>query len=275
MEHYEDLRRGTASEETLRILEEDLSKPASEVRKCLGLSGGEPAPMSRGVSPDDWDEGEVLNLIRPGSWEERDSSMKEVLRYATFAAAACVLVAVGALSGMALRGPRGPAPPTPNDFQWLVADAVAVPIPHQGAEQGTITVKPSGGFVVSKGQDYKLAIRSRHGGYVTIVRLDATQSDVRPRRGQPPISIKEGKSVIPGEFRPPSRPSTMLVIITEEPATEIVRTAFSKHPSSEEDLNRTLTEMSSLLKEAGLRWFEEGRATLEPSEVATDRGRGN
>jgi hypothetical protein len=152
--------------------------------------------------------------------------------------------------------------------ELLLADVRVQPAQQRAGEFSWIAIDAQGNYRIGAEQDFEMVIRSPRKGYATVVQLAPGRRDVRPREGGREIRVEAFQSFRYGPFRPPSEPTTVMVIITETPASEAVLGALPAHgaPPSQVDSIKIQSALRDVLSRAGHRWFVLSRINLLPDQ---------
>jgi hypothetical protein len=161
------------------------------------------------------------------------------------------------------RGRHGPEP-SGQSGELVLAGLTAVPRDSRAAEAARVMLDDQGVYRIAGGRDFALQIRSPRRGVATLVLLGSGPPVVYPLPGQADIAVEP---LEPRKFGPLDRPearTTVLVLVTATPASDIIRQQVTAPRAALEEPDRLLAELEQALWTAGQRWVALGRITVEP-----------
>jgi hypothetical protein len=193
--------------------------------------------------------------------ETRRARRRMVLRAALVGIGLAASFLLGWLIGQGRLGPG----PSERPGKRLLARLTALPRDSRAVEAARVMLDDQGVYRIAGGKDFALELRSPRRGVATLVLLGLGEPLVYPLPGQAEIAVE---ALEPRKFGPLDRPearTTVLVLVTDTPAAEIVRQQLAAAGAALDQPDRLLDQLEQALWAAGQRWAALGRITIAPS----------
>jgi hypothetical protein len=192
----------------------------------------------------------------------RDTRRRMLRRAALVGLGLAASFLLGWLIGQRRLGPE----PLHGPGERLLASLTALPRDSRAVESARVMLDDQGVYRIAGGRDFALEIRSPRRGVATLVLLGPGEPLVYPQPGQANIAVE---ALEPRKFGPLDQPkarTTVLVLVTDTPAAEIVRRLLAIAGAALDEPDRLPDQMEKALWGAGQRWVALGRITIAPLE---------
>jgi hypothetical protein len=111
--------------------------------------------------------------------------------------------------------------------------------------------------------DYSLVISSPHKGFATVITCAPGKQEIFPRLDQDEIRIEARQGKRDGPYPQLDGKAIVLVVVSESPATEVIRKALPEGTPNQ--IDQLLKLIEEPLWKAGHRWVAIGYMAVEPA----------